>query len=111
MLRLNLPEEVTTQQAAAILRCCKHTVLQYLEQGVLEWRNLAPPSSHRPVFRFTLRSVLELRLGYQRGSARPPQPVKPAKFRHRPDPASIFQPKHLRRKQRDAQDGHEAAEK
>jgi hypothetical protein len=96
--RLNLPEEVTTQQAAAILGCCKHTVLQYQEEGILEWRNLAPPSSQRPVFRFTLRSVLELRLGYQSGTARPPQPPKPTKTRRRTAASSPYQPKHLHRK-------------
>lgn len=106
--RLELPEEVTAQQAAAILGCCKHTVLQHLEQGVLEWRNLAPPSSQRPVFRITLRSVLELRLGYQRGSPRPPQSAKPARAHRRPASAAYYQPKHLRRKKRDAPDGDEA---
>jgi hypothetical protein len=96
--RLDLPEEVSTQQAAAILGCCKHTVLQYLEDGLLEWRNAAPPSSNRPVFRLTLRSVLELRLTYQRGSPRPPQPAERSKGRQRRPPPSGFTPKHLRRK-------------
>jgi hypothetical protein len=95
--RLNLPEEVTAQQAAAILGCCKHTVLQYLQEGLLEWRNIAPPSSNRPVFRLTVRSVLELRLGYQRGSPRQPRKER-AITRQRALPASGYQPKHLRRK-------------
>src|SRR6516162_10229337 len=43
--RVELPEEVTTQEAAEILGCCKHTVLHYLAEGLLEWRNAAPPSS------------------------------------------------------------------
>jgi hypothetical protein len=94
---LNLPEEVTTQQAATILGCSKHTVLRYLQEGLLEWRNAAPPSSNRPVFRFTLRSVLELRLDYQRGSLRLPAAEHNA-TRQRVVPASSFQPKHLRRK-------------
>jgi hypothetical protein len=81
-----------------------------MEEGVLEWRNLAPPSSRRPFFRFTLRSVLELRLAYQRGTARPGQATKSIKSRRRPAPSANFQPKHLRRKQRDQQDGGEAAE-
>ena len=96
--RLNLPEEVTSQEAATILGCCKHTVLQYLEEGLLEWRNIAPPSSDRPVYRFTLRSVTELRLGYQRGSPRPPRPNKAAEKTRRSKPGSDYKPQHLRRK-------------
>jgi hypothetical protein len=97
MARLALPEEVTTQQAAVILGCCKRTVLRYLQEGLLEWRNAAPPSSNRPVFRFTLRSVLELRLGYQRGSLRLPAAERNT-TRQRVVPSSGFQPKHVRRK-------------
>jgi len=101
---LELPEEVTTQEAAAILGCCKHTVLQYLAEGLLEWRNAAPPSSQRPVYRLTLRSVLELRLGYRRGSPHPPQPLQPSQTRRRSAPSSHYQPKHLRRKKPPAQE-------
>jgi hypothetical protein len=101
--RLDLPEEVSSQEAAAILGCCKHTVLQYLEEGLLERRNIAPPSSDRPVYRITLRSVTELRLGYQRGSSRPARPITATKKMRRSKPASDYKPKHLRRKNRDAQ--------
>jgi predicted ArsR family transcriptional regulator len=101
--RLNLPAEVSTQEAAAILGCCKHTVLQYLEEGLLEWRNIAPPSSNRPIYRFTLRSVTELRLAYQRGSARPPQASKATEKKRRSKPAFDYKPQHLRRKKRAAQ--------
>jgi hypothetical protein len=107
--RLDLPEELTTQQAADILGCCKHTVLQYLEQGLLEWRNVAPPSSHRAVFRFTLRSVLELRLGYQRGGQLPP-PAPSSKGRRKAVPPSDYQPKHLRRKKSQPEDDPTALE-
>jgi hypothetical protein len=99
--QLNLPEEVNSQQAARILGCCKHTVLQYLEAGLLEWRNTAPPCSNRPVYRFTLRSILELRLGYHRGSAKPPQSVHTNQPRNRFAACSGFEPKHLRRKKID----------
>lgn len=101
--RLNLPEEVTTQQAAEILGCCKHTVLQYLEEGFLEWRNAAPLSSARPVYRFTLRSVLELRLGYKVGSANP-QGRGNVKPRKRTATASGHQLKHVRRKESKTRD-------
>ena len=102
--RLDLPDEVTTREAAVILGCCKHTVLQYLAAGLLEWRNAAPPASQRPVYRLTLRSVLGLRLGYQRGSPHPPPPVEPSKARRRSVPPSDYRPKHLRRKKPPAQD-------
>jgi hypothetical protein len=96
--KLNLPEEVSTQEAAGILNCCKHTVLQYLADDLLEWRNTAPPSSKRPVYRFTLRSVLELRLGYQRGNPHPPQALEANKRRRKTVNPSTFKPKHVRRK-------------
>lgn len=95
---LDLPEEVSTDRAAKILGCCKHTVLQYQADGLLEWRNAAPPSSARPVFRFTLRSVLKLRLDYQKGSARSPLPVTPKRSPTRPARGEGYEPKHLRRK-------------
>jgi hypothetical protein len=102
--RLELPDEVSTQEAAEILGCCKHTVLQYLDEGLLEWGNAAPPSSERPVYRITLRSVLELRLGYRWGSPHPPQPINPTQNRRRSAPASAYQVKHLRRKKPQAQE-------
>jgi hypothetical protein len=107
--KLDLPEEVTTRQAAEVLGCSKHTVLQYLEEGLLEWRNTAPPSSDRPVYRITLRSVLELRLGYRRG-ARPAVPLKPIKQRRRTPSHTAFKPKHLRREKHKPKNGDGAAE-
>jgi hypothetical protein len=95
---LELPKELSTAEAAAILGCCKHTILRYCEDGLLEWRNTAPSSSNRPVYRFTLRSVLELRLGYQRGNPRPPLPPDESKRRRKTVNPSAFKPKHLRRK-------------
>jgi predicted ArsR family transcriptional regulator len=95
--KLNLPEEVSSQQAAEILGCSKHTVLRYMETGLLEWRNLAPPDSGRPVFRFSLRSVLDIRLGYQRGSpATKPEVI--GTLRRRTTSAHGHQIKHIRRK-------------
>ena len=108
--RLGLPEEVTTQQAAAILGCCKHTVLQYLADGLLEWRDVAPPSSNRPVFRLTLRSVLELRLAYRRDNPHPPRPAARTKGRSPRLSSSVFKPKHLRRKKAKASESSSAPE-
>jgi hypothetical protein len=103
--RLALPEEVSTQQASEILGCCKHTVLQFLDDGLLEWRNAAPPSSNRPVFRFTLRSVLQLRLAYKTGSPRPPrEEMKASPPRKRVDTGG-YQVKHLRRKGANTSEG------
>jgi hypothetical protein len=108
--RLDLPEEVTTQQAATILGCCKHTVLQYLADGLLEWRDVAPPSSNRPVFRLTLRSVLELRLAYRRDNPHPPRPAERPKGRQPRPPSSDFKPKHLRRKKSNSSESSLAPE-
>jgi hypothetical protein len=61
-----VPEEVSTEEAAQILGCSKDTVLKFKNEGLLEHRNAAPPSSSRPVFRFPMRSVLQLRCGYEK---------------------------------------------
>ncbi len=60
-----LPKEVSTEQAARILACSKDTVLKLKRAGLLEWRNTAPPGSARPVFRYTLTSVMRLRTTYE----------------------------------------------
>ncbi|OAI45576.1 hypothetical protein AYO44_12810 [Planctomycetaceae bacterium SCGC AG-212-F19] len=97
--KVDLPEEVSTQQASEILGCSKHTVLRYMEAGLLEWRNAAPPTSARPVFRFTLRSVLAIRLGYQTGTptTKPEANVVP---RRRTASNAGHQIKHIRRNRR-----------
>jgi hypothetical protein len=94
--QLDLPVEVRTREAAAILSCSKHTILRYLDDGLLEWRNLAPPSSARPEYRITLRSVLQLRLGYQTGS-RPVADPPRRKSGHRRSDSSGVRLQHLRR--------------
>jgi hypothetical protein len=105
LTNLDLPQEVSTQEAATILGCCKHTVLQYREEGLLEWRNTAPPSGNRAIYRYTLRSVLDLRLGYQRGDARPPRSPDESKRRRKTANPSTFKPKHLRRKEPEGENG------
>lgn len=91
---LDLPEEVSTQDAARILGTSKHTVLHLKDDGLLEWRNAAPPSSSRPVFRFTLRSVLALRTRYHQGE-RPCS--RPADRPRRPRATTPYTPRHIRR--------------
>lgn len=71
------PREVSTAEAAKILGISKDTVLKLKSAGLLEYRNTGSPDSCRPVFAFTLRSVIELRTSYDRDSPVP---------RQRPDP-------------------------
>lgn len=71
------PREVGTAEAADILGVSKDTVLKLKAAGLLEYRNAAPPGSSRPVFRFTRRSVLELRTGYDRDVPVAPRPTEP----------------------------------
>lgn len=66
-----LPEEVTTAQAGSILGVTKDTVLKFKDDGLLQYRNAAPPSSSRPIFLFSLQSVLILRTTYRAESPTP----------------------------------------
>lgn len=68
---LDLPKEVTTAEAARIFRCDTKTVLKYLRNGLLEWRDAAAPGSSRPYYRITLDSVLRLRTSYQFSTIHP----------------------------------------
>ena len=88
-----LPKEVSTERAAAILGVSNDTVLKLKVSGMLEYRNTAPPTSSRPVFRFSLASVLAVRTGYSRDApdARSPlltaqgrrtRQTEQAKFKH-----------------------------
>ena len=72
-----LPREVSTAEAARILGISKDTVLKLKSSGLLEYRNTGSPDSCRPVYAFTLRSVIELRTNYDRDMPVP---------RQRPDP-------------------------
>lgn len=71
------PKEVGTAEAADILGVSKDTVLKLKAAGLLEYRNTAPPESSRPVFAFTLRSVMELRTAYTRDELVPRRPKEP----------------------------------
>jgi hypothetical protein len=75
------PEEVGTAKAAEILGVSKDTVLKLKEAGLLEYRNTAPPGSNRPVYAFTLRSVMELRTSYERDEPEVRRPVEPLRRR------------------------------
>jgi hypothetical protein len=64
---LDLPPEVSLSDAARIANCDKKTIIRYLKDGVLEWRDIAPPSSSRPTYRIKLASLLALRTSYRSG--------------------------------------------
>jgi hypothetical protein len=80
----DLPEEVSTEEAAQILGQSKDTVLRFRASGLLEFRNAAPPGSTRPVYRFTLASVLNLRKSYDTEEPTPRMPKEPYRRRVRP---------------------------
>jgi hypothetical protein len=61
---LDLPREVSLAEAATIANCDKKTIIRYMRDGLLEWRNIAPPSSSRPTYRLKLTSVVALRTAY-----------------------------------------------
>jgi hypothetical protein len=63
--KLGLPREVTAAEAAQILDCDRKTVVRYIRDGVLEWRDVAPPSSCHPEYRIKLDSVVALRTSYR----------------------------------------------
>jgi hypothetical protein len=77
----DVPEEVGTERAAEILRCSKDTVLRYKDTGLLEYRNIAPPGSSRPVFAFSLESVITLRTSYERDEPVARLPKEPQRRR------------------------------
>jgi hypothetical protein len=79
-----LPTEVSTAEAARILGVSKDTVLKLKAAGLLEYRNMAPPDSSRPVYAFALRSVLELRTSYERDERTPRLPREPQRRRMLP---------------------------
>lgn len=89
-----LQKEVSTAEAARILGVSKDTVLKLKEAGLLEYRNMAPPTSIRAVFRFLLASVLELRNSYQTDFPTAPIPSQPQRRRVRQKQEPRY--KHLR---------------
>jgi hypothetical protein len=76
----DLPQEVSTQRAAAILGVTKDTVLKYRKSRLLPYRDIAPPGSSRAIYRFPLESVWKLRTSYTfaepETAASPKQPLR-----------------------------------
>lgn len=79
----DLPKEVSTEEAAAILGLSKDTVLKLRAAGLLEFRNAAPPGSSRPVYRFLLEAVVRLRTSYETDEPTPRLPKEPLRRRIR----------------------------
>ena len=71
---IELPKEVSTETAATILGLSKDTVLKLRSAGLLQYRNTAPPGSSRPIYRFSLESVIKLRTSYETEAATPRLP-------------------------------------
>ena len=86
---LELPAELSLSEAARVLGVDKKTVLRYVRDGVLEWRDIAPPSSSRPTYRIKLESALKLRTGY-RSEPEEPAERKPRVARRQ------YQSRHVR---------------
>ncbi len=78
----SLPEEVSTDEAAEVLGVSKDTVLAYYRAGLLPARNIAPPRSSRPVYRFLKEAVLKLRTTYEVPES--PSPPRPEEGPRRP---------------------------
>lgn len=66
LAELNLPKEISVKDAAAILNIDRKTVLAYIKEGVLPARDVAVPSSKRPLWRLRLADVMEMRTAYRR---------------------------------------------
>jgi hypothetical protein len=92
--QLDLPEEINVKDAADILGVNPKTVLGYITEGVLPARNVALPSSKRPLWRLKLRDVMALRTGYVRHEP-PPRNNGHPKQRQA---VKKYEPKVLRRK-------------
>ncbi len=89
---LDLPKEITTAEAAKILGCDTKTVLKYLRNGRLEWRDAAAPTSSRPYCKIKLDSVLQLRTSYHYSN---PQPARHAQRSGRRPISQTFKSKHV----------------
>jgi plasmid maintenance system antidote protein VapI len=63
--KLNLPEEISVNDAARILTVSRRTVVRYIEDGLLIARNVAPLRSKQMSYRLPLKAVLEMRTSYE----------------------------------------------
>jgi|GEM_PF-4702141 len=89
--KLELPEEVTLQEAADVLAVSVRTVRRYIDDELLIARNIAPLRSVKARYRLLLSAVMELR---NHGVQEKPQPTKPQRRRQ----IKRYKPQALRRK-------------
>jgi hypothetical protein len=59
------PPEVGVGEAAKLLDVDAKTVRRYIADGVLPYRNIAPPSSSRTAYRLRLADVMAMRMSYR----------------------------------------------
>lgn len=93
-----LNEELSLREAAKELHCDPKTVIRYIEDGLLQWRNSAPPSSTRPRYRIKTDSVLQIRNSYRLGTPQAVEPERARKPRKRAVKSANYQPKHMRQR-------------
>ena len=93
-----LKDELSLRETAKELNCDPKTVIRYIEDGLLQWRNAAPPSSTRPRYRIKTDSVLQLRNSYRLGTPQADEPEPARKPRKRAVKSSNYQPKHMRQR-------------
>jgi hypothetical protein len=88
---LDLPTELSLREAAQVLGCDPKTVLRYIDDGMLQWRNAAPASSSRPIYKICSQSAIRLRTSYRQTGTRSDTPRRqkrrssrsvPNKLRH-----------------------------
>lgn len=92
-----LEEECSVQEAADILCCDRKTVIRMIDDGQLEWRNAAPLSSTRAIYRLKASSVIELRNSYSRSGTEPPTLQVSKSPRRKASTSSGYKPTHIRR--------------
>lgn len=78
---LQLPQEISTAQAAEVLGVSKDTVLLYREKGLLPYRNAAPPGSTKPIYLYPLDAVVKMRTAYQTDEPAPRRQSEPPRRR------------------------------
>lgn len=95
---LPLKDELSLRETATVLGCDTKTVIHYIDDGVLEWRNAAPPSSTRKLYKLKTESVLNFRNSYRLSTTQAADSRPASKPRKRLIKSSNYQPKHIRQK-------------
>jgi len=76
---VEVKEEIGLKEACKLLNVGKFTVMKYVNQGLIQYRNVSSPDSSRNKYKFLLADVLAIRNNYQVGQGiKKEQAVKPA---------------------------------